>query len=916
MDNKRPSTDLEYNGERSPKRQRRSTPPRESNGNNGAHAHALPPLSCSILGVEPLDEFIREIADFVHHMIMTRSERVGNVEVEAKVGVLRNKGTGQRLVFPVLVETVLAPDALDTRFESNMSPTQHKHFNTLLNNLKTNSHQPDHPSPPLQYTHLHLVDSFYNAEGSREKIRVTRNEKTGEVVACMRKVRLGSLDIYSPKRMADWRISVNVEVPVAPPVGTATLTRRKDRLSYSHEEFTIDLTQVTSQGAPNTKPEVLHELELEFTRSEYLLATALRRGDPNVAEAERSAFDELMRAFVNNARILNVLPSLSKHGFVRVPTSGLVQVFWSSLPDALISLSTFESRLSTVRCRNVDVNATAPKHALLHVNFKADTDRLSPLTALRVSSRLTEPRDRIEHMSTTYDDTYDCIVVGSGHAGSCAALAASDAGLSRVLIIDKCPEGWVGGNGYFTAGAHRTVHNGLDDLLPIVHNVDVDIASEIDMDPYTAEDFTSDIMRLGGGRSDPALVKAVVDGSRDAIGWLAERVKMPFHLSFNRQAYLVNGRQKFWGGMVLSVQDGGKGVIKAHQEALKSAGVETWFETPAVELICANGGIVGLMVLRKGQLLRLTSPSVILACGGYEASVKLRGKYLGEDWKRAKVRGTPYNTGDGLAIASSIGAALKGDFRGCHSTCWDADAPSDGGDRALSNQFTKSGYPLGLMLNTRGVRFVDEGEDFRNYTYAKFGREILVQPGGFVFQVWDSRVVGWLRKEEYGDDVVRKMWAKTPEELAEKLEKEGLESKTQFIQTLTEYNEAVHAFAAENTARRWDPAVKDGLSTQSSRQSLAIPKTNWALPLEQPPYLAVKVSCGITFTFGGLAIDPETAVVLSESTNKPIPGLFCAGELVGGLFYSNYPGGSGLTAGAVLGIMAGREAAKRKGQTV
>jgi succinate dehydrogenase/fumarate reductase flavoprotein subunit len=228
----------------------------------------------------------------------------------------------------------------------------------------------------------------------------------------------------------------------------------------------------------------------------------------------------------------------------------------------------------------------------------------------------------------------------------------------------------------------------------------------------------------------------------------------------------------------------------------------------------------------------------------------------------------------------------------------------------LSNQFTKSGYLMGLMLNIRGERFVDEGEDFRNYTYAKLGREILAQPEGVAFQVYDSRVVGWLRKEEYADDVVQKIWAQSPEELAEKLEAAGLQDKPEFLATLAEFNEAVRASMAENPSKKWNPAILDGLSTQSSKKQLSIPKSNWALPIDQPPYLAVKVSCGVTFTFGGLAIDPDTAGVVCEATGKPIPGLFCAGELVGGLFYSNYPGGSGLTAGAVFGIKAGREAAK------
>lgn len=212
------------------------------------------------------------------------------------------------------------------------------------------------------------------------------------------------------------------------------------------------------------------------------------------------------------------------------------------------------------------------------------------------------------------------------------------------------------------------------------------------------------------------------------------------------------------------------------------------------------------------------------------------------------------------------------------------------------------------MLNSLGERFVDEGEDFRNYTYAKFGKRILEQPGGYAFQVWDSKVTSWLREEEYGDGIVKKIWADSLDELVVKLEGEGLERKKAFLETLKVYNNAVRSFQAENADKMWDPAIKDSLSTQSSHHSLPLPKSNWALTIDQGPFLAVKVACGITFTFGGLAIDPSTAAVLSES-GEPIPGLFCTGELVGGLFYTNYPGGSGLTAGAVFGRKAGTNAA-------
>ena len=102
----------------------------------------------------------------------------------------------------------------------------------------------------------------------------------------------------------------------------------------------------------------------------------------------------------------------------------------------------------------------------------------------------------------------------------------------------------------------------------------------------------------------------------------------------------------------------------------------------------------------------------------------------------------------------------------------------------------------------------------------------------------------------------------------------------------------------------YNPTVKDGRTTKG----LAIDKTNWAMPLEKPPYEAYCTTCGVTFTFGGLKIDNDGRVL--DTAQKVIPGLYAAGELVGGLFYFNYPGGSGLTSGAVFGRIAGTSAAR------
>ncbi|KAB8226853.1 uncharacterized protein BDW43DRAFT_318421 [Aspergillus alliaceus] len=505
------------------------------------------------------------------------------------------------------------------------------------------------------------------------------------------------------------------------------------------------------------------------------------------------------------------------------------------------------------------------------------------------------------------------LVIGGGNAGFCAAISAAQSGAQRVVVIDKCPEEWVGGNSYFTAGGFRTTHGGLEDLLPIVNNVVPTTAHKIDMSPYTTADFTNDMERVAGKRTGRELCRVLVNDSNATIKWLAEN-GVRFQLSFNRQAYEVNGRIKFWGGLALKTQDGGKGLVQDHLQASRSLGIDVFFSTAAEKLITdpVTRAVTSVVVVHRGRTKEIQTNAVVLAAGGFEANPRMRAQFLGPHWDAALVRGTPYNLGDCLEIAiRDVSAKLVGNWSGCHCVAWDADAPANTGDREISNEFTKSGYPLGIMVNQQGSRFVDEGSDLRNYTYAKIGRQILHQPGHVAFQIWDSRTVSWLRKEEYRPEVVQHITASSISKLAEKCAVEhGLEDKHRFERTIHGYNNAVYESQRRNPDRQWDPAVKDGLSTQSEACSLEIPKSNWALPIDQPPFLAVKVSAGITFTFGGLAINPETAAVVSSRTDREIPGLYCAGEMVGGLFYDNYPGGSGLTSGAVFGRRAGRAAAR------
>ena len=137
----------------------------------------------------------------------------------------------------------------------------------------------------------------------------------------------------------------------------------------------------------------------------------------------------------------------------------------------------------------------------------------------------------------------------------------------------------------------------------------------------------------------------------------------------------------------------------------------------------------------------------MLACGGFEANSEWRTRYLGPGWDLAKVRGTRFNTGDGIRMALDIGASPCGNWSGCHAVQWEMNAP-EFGDLAVGDQFQKHSYPFAILVNATGKRFVDEGADFRNYTYAKYGRVVLEQPGQFAWQIFDQKVKH-LQRDEY-----------------------------------------------------------------------------------------------------------------------------------------------------------------------
>ena len=286
------------------------------------------------------------------------------------------------------------------------------------------------------------------------------------------------------------------------------------------------------------------------------------------------------------------------------------------------------------------------------------------------------------------------------------------------------------------------------------------------------------------------------------------------------------------------------------------------------------------------------SRNAILACGGFEANPEWRTRYLGPGWELAKVRGSRHNLGEGLKMALEIGACPYGNWSGRHAVSWERHAPEFGVVEKSHDPYRHS-YPLSIMINAEGKRFVDEGQDFYNYTYAKYGAEVLKQTGQYAYQVFDARTKPLLKKEYSGREVT-KFVANTLEELAAKLE--GVDAQA-FLKTVREYNAAV------KTNVEFNHAIRDGRCTVGVEPV----KSNWANPLDTPPYEAYGVTCGITFTFGGLRINHENGQVL-DLGYEPITGLYAAGEMVGGIFYFNYPAGTGLVSGSVFGRVAGNGA--------
>ncbi|MGM0717928.1 MAG: FAD-dependent tricarballylate dehydrogenase TcuA [Halobacteriota archaeon] len=463
----------------------------------------------------------------------------------------------------------------------------------------------------------------------------------------------------------------------------------------------------------------------------------------------------------------------------------------------------------------------------------------------------------------TTSTTYEVVVVGCGIAGLAAANRAAELGRD-VAVLEKAPK------------EHRGGHTRYSESFR-VPSADADLEQfgyEFAVPDYSADDFYEDIMKQTNAKADPDLARTLVDNAGETVEWLTAR-----GVSWDMEPLNV-------GYTVARTFFDGEELVSALVEAAEADGATFHYRTEARELLVDDdGAVAGVTARTDDGLVEFHADTVIVGAGGYESSEEKRTQYYGSDYDAMKVRGSRYNTGEAIEMLLDVGANGTGQWGGAHMALIDRNAPPvEGGANRVD------GYQYGVLINNDGERFFDEGEDARAHTYAKLGRIIFEEPGHEAFIVIDAPLKEHMRATGPSDPVV----GDTVEAVLSEL---GCDNPAAGAATIEQFNAACDP-------GEFDPDTLDGNRTTG----LDLEKTNWALPIDEPPFYGYAVTGGITFGFGGVKTDTRARVV--DTIGRPIENLYVAGNTTGGLFFDNYPGGTGLSNAAVYGKIAAEEADK------
>ena len=474
----------------------------------------------------------------------------------------------------------------------------------------------------------------------------------------------------------------------------------------------------------------------------------------------------------------------------------------------------------------------------------------------------------------------DVIVVGCGIAGLAAAVAAQQGG-ARVIVLERAPEDERGGNTRYTGAWLRmkSVDEVSDDFI---EHFAANAGGYLDpsLVHLTAKDRDNWPPNLRAlSFAAPEVVATFAEAAPPTLRWLQslgvrfEKLEVPFLTSVQPR---------------MAPHGGGFALVEALATAFEKNGGVIHYHTAAQSLLQnEEGAVIGVRATGpRNKPLEFRGKAVILGCGGFEGNAEMMSRYVGPRslFLRSMSKGCHYNKGEGVAMGLAVGAAPCGDFGSFHASPMDPRS-----DRAGPSIYI---YPQGILVNQNGQRFTDEGPGPTDETYEGVTREINAQPGGIAYAILDTTVARVQHPESVVRSEVPPYQADTLAGLAEQLKVPA----DALVATVAAFNKACGS-------GEYNEATMDGLATQG----ISPRKSNWARPIQAPPYIAYPIISSIVLTFGGLKVTQRAQVVNQQG--DVIPGLYAAGETMG-LYYRSYTGATSVLKGAVFGRIAGTDAAR------
>ena len=453
------------------------------------------------------------------------------------------------------------------------------------------------------------------------------------------------------------------------------------------------------------------------------------------------------------------------------------------------------------------------------------------------------------------------VVVGHGAAGLAAALSAAEQARSRgvpidITVLEKSREDEAGGNTSWSPSYMR-----------------------LEAPDRIAPGFEEDMHAVSGGLADRSYFRTLAGNAVQTIGWLqahgVEFIKPVYYLSV--------------GPARIQPVGGGRTIVEKLLAAARSAGVEIRYECEAKALLMAKDGAISGISLQSpdGSTATLDADAVILASGGFQGNPDMMRAHFGAGGESVKLisPGTQFDSGDGIRMAIGQGARVSGDWNGMHIE------PVD--PRSKASAPVVLVYPYGIVVDQHGHRFFDEGSGLVHETWEHFARDIhFARPNHIAYAILDSRLFDIEGHERAVRSDVPPYQSDTLEGVAAQI---GIPARN-LQATVDAFNAA-----ATGDMPRFDASRCDGLAAASE---LKPPKSNWARPINTPPYLAYPLIGGVAYTFGGLATSARAEVLGAQG---PITGLYAAGETTGH-FYGTAPNAVAVLRALVFGRIAGREA--------